>query len=107
NYVPLPDVGEYADFLQIFVQLPYDLSGIERGELLSAIDELNQQLPLGHCMTVKPRPDLIYANTIGIRHMYAYPNGQKIDDGCLLEALMLFMLSCDMVELRFLGAGES
>jgi hypothetical protein len=103
NFIPLPEAGEFTDFLQFYIELPYDLSGIEKNELLATIDDLNRQLPLGHCVTIKPRPDLKYPNSIGVRYICAFSNEREIDDGCLLEMLMLFMFSCDAVELRFLG----
>ena len=106
NFVPIPDAGEFTDFLQFYIEFPYDLSAYEEPELLKAIDELNRQLPLGHCMTLKPRPDQQYEKMIAMRYMYTLPNEEDIDDGVLLETLMLFMMSCDAVEMRFLGAAE-
>ena len=103
NFVPLPDGGEYTDFIQFYLEFPFDLSHYGEAELLRTVDELNRQLPLGHVMTLAPRPDQPDARRIGMRYMYALSNEREIDDGNLLEALMLFLLSSDAVEMRVSG----
>ena len=103
NYVPFPEASESTDFIQFYIELPYDLSAYDEPSLYKAIDELNRQLPLGHCMTLSPRPDLPYEKMVSMRYIYALSNERELDEGNLLEALMLFLLSCDAVEMRFLA----
>ena len=101
NFVPLPEGGDFTDFIQFYLEFPFDLSRYGETELLRAIDELNRQIPLGHVMTLAPRPESSDKRMIGMRYMYALSNEREIDDGNLLEALMLFLLSSDAVEMRF------
>ena len=101
NFVPLPEGGEYTDFIQFYLEFPFDLSGRKEADLLKDVDKLNRQLPLGHIMTLAPRPDHKYKTMIGMRYMYALSKEREIDDGNLLEALMLFLLSSDGVEMEF------
>ena len=103
TFVPIPEVGEFTDYIQFYLEFPYDLSDYEEIDLLRAIDGLNRQLPLGHASTLVPRKDQLYEKMASLRYMYAISNEQEIDEGNLLETLMLFLISCDAVEERFMG----
>jgi len=103
NIVPMLEVNEYTDFIQLYIEFPYDLSNYEEPELLSVINDLNRTIPLGHCITLKNRPDHKYEKMIGMRYMYAISNEREIDDGALIEMMILFQVSCDAVEMRFFG----
>ena len=102
NFVPLPEGSEYTDFTQFYVELPFDLTKDDPATLRGKIDQLNRVLPLGHCMTLKDRPDLPYRQMAGLRYMYPMPKGQDFNENTFLETLMVFLVSYDAAERFFL-----
>lgn len=49
NLIPLPeDESAYTNFLQMFYEVPYEVSEINELELLRAVNAINGVMPVGH-----------------------------------------------------------
>ena len=104
NYVPLDaslDLIEYTDFIQIYMELPYDLSRVPDDALMTGLDALNRKLPVGQCFTLAPKPGQPYAKMAGMRCMFPSRKGEDVDESVFIETLLLFDLSGDAVAQEF------
>lgn len=97
NYVPIDANAESTNFMQFYIEFPIDLGGIGEADLLRELDLLNRALPMGHAMTVAPRPDMTFERMAGARYMFGVSDSEPIDGDVYLEMLMMFSLSCEAI----------
>lgn len=96
SFLPLDrEDAEYTKFLQFYMELENDLSGLDRGQLLELLQWVNGRIPVGGCMLQAQTADS--PARLAVRMAQGFCLTKPIDAGVFTEELFLFDRICDMV----------
>lgn len=86
NLIPLPEErAEFTEYLHCYLEIPFDLTGMEKGDILQCVNEMNRYTALGHFLyledTETPR--------VVLRAVIPFSADQGADTAAIGESIFL------------------